>query len=76
MRHNIRQKLVVSLMLSSNVRPSVKFLILENIERLPKSVRIHIVTAVLKAEPTRHTEIIKEELRYIVNQQNLIRDVH
>jgi len=63
-------------MLSANVRPSVKFLILENIERLPKSVRIYIVTAVLKAEPTRHTEIIKEELRYIVSQQSLIRDVH
>ena len=76
MRHNIRQKLLVSLMLSANVRPSVKFLILENLERLPKSVRIHIVTAVLNAEPTRHTEIIKEELRYIVTQQSLIRDLH
>jgi hypothetical protein len=76
MRHDIRQKLVVSLMLSANVRPSVKFLILENLERLPKPVRIYIVTAVLKAEPTRHTEIIKEELRYIVSQQSLVHDVH
>jgi hypothetical protein len=76
MRHNIRQKLVVSLMLSANVRPSVKFLILENIERLPKPVRIHIVSAVFQAEPTRHTEIIKEELRYIVSQQTQLRDVH
>lgn len=76
MRHNIRLKLVVSLLLSGNVRPSVKFLMLENIERLPKPVRISIVSAVLKAEPTRHTEIIKEELRYIVSQQSLLRDVH
>ena len=76
MRHDIRQKLVVSLMLSANVRPSVKFLILENLERLPKPVCIHIVTAVLKAVPTRHTEIIKEELRYIVSQQSLVRGVH
>ena len=76
MRHNIRLKLVTSLLLSSNVRPSVKFLILENIDRLPKSVRIPIVSAVLKAEPTRHTEIIKEELRYMVSQQSMLRDVH
>ena len=76
MRHNIRLKLMTSLMLSANVRPSVKFLMLENIERLPKPVRISIVSAVLKAEPTRHTEIIKEELRYIVSQQSLLRDTH
>ena len=76
MRHNIRLKLVSSLLLSGNVRPSVKFLILENIERLPKPVQISIVSAVLKAEPTRHTEIIKEELRYMVSQQTMLRDVH
>ena len=47
---------------------------LENFERMPKSVRLGIVSAVLKAEPTRHTEIIKEELNYIVSQAQLIRD--
>lgn len=76
MRQNIRLKLIVSLLLSSNVRPSVKFLMLENIDRLPKAVRISIVSAVLQAEPTRHTEIIKEELRYIVGNNNLLREVH
>lgn len=76
MRHDIRLKLMSSLMLSANVRPSVKFLMLENIERLPKPVRISFVSAVLKAEPTRHTEIIKEELRYMVTQQSMLRDVH
>jgi hypothetical protein len=76
MRHDIRHKLVSSLLLSGNVRPSVKFMMLENLERMPKAVRLSIVSAVLKAEPTRHSEIIKEELRYIVTQQNLLRDVH
>jgi len=76
MRHDIRHKLVASLLLSGNVRPSVKFMMLENLERMPKPTRIAIVSAVLKAEPTRHTEIIKEELRYIVTQQNLLRDAH
>ena len=66
MRNDIREKLVLSLLLSGTVRPSVKFLMLENFERLPKPVRIAIIKAVLKAEPTRHTEIIKEELKYMV----------
>lgn len=74
LRHDIRKKLVLSLLLSSSVRPSIKFLMLENFERMPKSVRLGIVSAVLKAEPTRHTEIIKEELNYIVSQAQLIRD--
>ena len=65
MRHDIRKKLVLSLFLSSTVRPSVKFLMLENFEQLPKPVRLEIVSAVLKAEPTRHIEVIKEELKYM-----------
>jgi len=65
MRTDIRKKLVLSLLLSGTVRPSVKFLILENFERLPKPVRLAIISSVLKAEPTRHTEIIKEELKYM-----------
>lgn len=68
LRHDIRKKLVLSLLLSENVRPSVKFLMLENFMRMPKPVRHAIIGAVLKAEPTRHIEIIKEELRWIVGQ--------
>ena len=69
MRNDIRQKLVLSLMLSGAVRPSVKFLMLENFGRLAKPVRRGIMAAVLKAEPTRHTEIIKEELKFMVAQE-------
>jgi hypothetical protein len=42
---------------------------------MPKAVRLAIVSDKLKAVPTRHTEIAKEELRYIVTQENLLRDV-
>ncbi|MEE2699206.1 MAG: hypothetical protein VX923_05865 [Pseudomonadota bacterium] len=69
MRNEIRKKLVLSLMLSGAVRPSVKFLMLENFGRLAKPVRRGIMAAVLKAEPTRHTEIIKEELMFMVAQE-------
>ncbi|NQU60933.1 MAG: hypothetical protein HQ512_07360 [Rhodospirillales bacterium] len=68
MRNDIREKLVLSLLLSGTVRPSVKFLMLENFDRLAKPVRLAIISGVLKAEPTRHTEIIKEELKFMVAQ--------
>jgi hypothetical protein len=76
LRHDIRKKLMLSLLLSSSVRPSIKFLMLENFERIPKQVKMGIVSAVLKAEPTRHTEIIKEELKYIISQERVIREAH
>ena len=76
LRHDIRKKLVVSLLMSGTVRPSVKFMMLENFERMPKPVRTAIISAVLKAEPTRHTEVIKEELKYIVTQSRLGRGAH
>ncbi|MBT3306011.1 MAG: hypothetical protein HN377_05955, partial [Alphaproteobacteria bacterium] len=69
MRNDIRKKLVLSLLLSGAVRPSVKFLMLENFERLAKPVRRAIMAAVLKAEPTHHTEVIQEELKYMVAQE-------
>jgi hypothetical protein len=66
LRHDIRKKLVTSLMLSEAIRPSIKFLILENFHRLPLPVRAAIVSRVLDAEPSHHIELIKEELRWMV----------
>lgn len=69
LRNDIRKKLVLSLLLSEAVRPSVKFLMLENFQRMPKAVRHAILEAVLKAEPSHHIDLIKEELRWIVAQE-------
>jgi len=69
MRNDIRKKLVLSLLMSKTIRPSTKFLILENFSRLPEPVRLSIVAAVLASPPSRHTDIIKEELSWIVGQQ-------
>ncbi|MDA0997416.1 MAG: hypothetical protein O2944_04315 [Proteobacteria bacterium] len=74
LRNDIRKKLVLSILLSVSVRPSIKFLMLENFHRLAKPVRLGIISAVLKAEPTRHSEFIKEELRYIVVQEKALQD--
>ena len=68
MRHDIRRKLVVSLLLAESVRPSIKFLMLENFDRLPRPVRFGIIRAVLDAEPSHHVGMIREELRWIVNR--------
>jgi hypothetical protein len=69
MRSDIRKKLVLSLLLSENIRPSIKFLFLENFERLPDAVKTAIVGEVMKAEPSRHMDILKEELRWTVSKE-------
>ena len=76
MRHDIRKKLVLSLLLSPSVRPSVKFLMLENFHRMARPVQLAIISGVLRAEPSRHTEIIKEELRYLVVHKTRDQGVH
>jgi len=75
-RHDIRKKLVLSLLVSPTIRPSIKFLVLENFHRLPHPVRLAIISGVLQAEPTRHTEVIKEELRWIITNERQAAEVH
>ncbi len=70
LRNEIRKKLMLSLLLSPTIRPSIKFLLLENFQRMPQTVRFSIIRAVLKAEPSRHLDMIKEELRWIVTQEH------
>ena len=68
MRSDIRKKLVLSLLLSENIRPSIKFLFLENFDELPSPVRRAIVSEVMKAEPSHHMEILKEEMRWMTSK--------
>ncbi|WP_316977360.1 hypothetical protein [Shumkonia mesophila] len=75
-RHDIRKKLVLSLLVSPTIRPSIKFLVLENFHRLPHPVRLAIISGVLQAEPTRHTDVIKEELHWIVTHERPAAGVH
>ena len=82
MRSDIRKKLVLSLLLSDNIRPSIKFLFLENFDELPQPVRREIVQGVMVAEPSHHMEIIKEELRWMTSKvikspnESTPRDLH
>ncbi|WP_419797179.1 MAG: hypothetical protein ACNI26_12675 [Terasakiella sp.] len=69
LRHDIRKRLVTSMLLSTTIRPSIKFLFLENFDRLPEAVRMTIIRDVLSAPENHHTEVIKEELAWIVNNE-------
>ena len=68
MRSDIRKKLVLSLLLSKNIRPSIKFLFLENFDQLPQPVQNSIFYEVMRAEPSHHMEILKEELRWMASK--------
>jgi len=63
LRSDIRKNFVLSLLLSKDLRPSIKFLLLEKFEMRPAPVRVSFVSEVLKAEPGRHIGIIKDELK-------------
>jgi len=71
MRHDVRQKLLSSLLLADTIRPSIKFLMLENFDRMPKPVRLGIISEILRAPPSHHTDMIREELKYIVTHETL-----
>ncbi len=71
LRTDIRKRLILSMLLSENVRPSVKFLVLENFYRMPKPVRIAIISGVLQADPSHHIDLVKEEIRWIVAQEDI-----
>lgn len=76
LRHDIRKRLVLSLLVSPNIRPSIKFMLLENFRLLPNPVQCSIIAGVFRSEPNRYTDIIKEELRWIVMQQRDAQTAH
>ncbi|MDH5189172.1 MAG: hypothetical protein OEW37_09490 [Rhodospirillaceae bacterium] len=69
LRSDVRQRLITSLLLAESVRPGIKFLMLENFYRLPVPTRKGIVSSVSNAPLSRHIEILKEELRWIISPE-------
>ena len=65
LRLDIRKRLVVGLLTAERIRPSIKFLFLENIERLPSPVQTEIIEDVISAPPTRGIDAIKMELEWV-----------
>lgn len=73
LRSDVRQKLVTSLLLSETVRPGIKFLMLEHFHSFPVPTRQGIIHAVAKAPDSRHIDVLKEELRWIVSHDRQLK---
>lgn len=69
LRSSVRQNLITSLLLAEGIRPGIKFLMLENFYRLPVPTRKGIVSSISSAPATRHIEMLKEELRWIISPE-------
>lgn len=69
LQSDVRQKLVTSLLLSETVRPGIKFLMLEHFESFPTPTQQGIIQAVAHAPDSRHIDVLKEELRWIVSHE-------
>ena len=65
LRIDIRKKLILGLLVSERIRPAIKFLFLENLERLPVGVRREIINAVINSPDKRCLEAIKQELTWL-----------
>ena len=65
LRVDIRKRLILGILTSETIRPSIKFLFLEQLGRLPLSVQREIITDALNAPDRPKLEAIKQELAWI-----------
>ncbi|MCC9622527.1 hypothetical protein LPB41_12565 [Thalassospira sp. MA62] len=65
LRIDIYRRLVMKLMRSDAVRPSVKFMLLERLDCFPQMVKLQIVNEVNSAPDTAEYQTLKQELRWI-----------
>lgn len=75
LQSDVRQKLVTSLLLSEHVRPGIKFLMLEHFDSFPMPTRQGIIQAVAHAPESKHIDVLKEELRWIVSHEKQKRQI-
>ena len=65
LRVDIRKRLILNLLNSDTIRPSIKFLFLENLERLPTEMQSEIINEAMSAPDKPSLEAIKQELAWI-----------
>ena len=65
LRVDIRKRLILGLLNSDTIRPSIKFLFLENLERLPEGLRLEVINEAMSAPDRPSLEAIKQELAWI-----------
>ena len=65
LRVDIRKRLILGLLISDKIRPSIKFLFLENLERLPLGIRRDVINEVINSPDKPNLEAIKQELAWL-----------
>ena len=65
LRLDIRKRLILGLLISDKIRPSIKFLFLENLERLPLEIRRDIINEAINSPDKSSLEVIKQELAWL-----------
>ena len=65
LRVDIRKRLILGLLNSDKIRPSIKFLFLENLERLPLRVRRDVINEAINSPDKPKLEAIKQELSWL-----------
>lgn len=65
LRIDIRKKLILGLLLSERIRPSIKFLFLENLDRLPTTFKKDIINVINNSPSKGNLDIIKKELMWM-----------
>ena len=65
LRVDIRKRLILGLLTSEKIRPSIKFLFMENLERLPLEIRQDIINQIINEPDKPHLDIIKQELVWL-----------
>jgi hypothetical protein len=65
LRVDIRKRLILGLLTSDTIRPAIKFMFLENLQRLPLTVAKEIIADTLRQPDKPSLEAIKQELAWI-----------
>jgi len=65
LRVDIRKRLIIGLLTSDKIRPSIKFLFMENLQRLPLEIRRDIINQTINVPDKPHLEVIKQELAWL-----------
>ena len=65
LRLDIKKRLILGLLTSDKIRPSIKFLFLENLECLPLEIRRDIINEAINSPDKPNLEVIKQELAWL-----------
>jgi hypothetical protein len=67
-RADVYQRMILSLLMSSKVRPAAKMLVLQRFDRVPRALQLNIIKTIAYAERNAANDYVKEELYWMVQR--------